>query len=168
MIVAPPAQLAAFALLAAACLWGLGITPAAAADEEAPAPSRQVAIDLGGGVQMELVLIPAGSFVMGDNGGLGDEKPAHKVTITAPFYLGKYEVTQEQWEAVMGNNPSYFKGPQNPVETVTWEDCQAFLRGLNARAATGASSACPPKPNGNTPAAPAPRPDSTPAIPRPA
>ena len=47
--------------------------------------------------------------------------------ITKPFYLGKYPVTQEQWEAVMGNNPSHFKGPKNPVEKVSWDDCQQFL-----------------------------------------
>ena len=47
--------------------------------------------------------------------------------ITKPFYLGKYLVTQEQWEAVMGNNPSHFKGPKNPVEQVSWEDCREFL-----------------------------------------
>ena len=47
--------------------------------------------------------------------------------ITKPFYLGKYLVTQEQWEAVMGNNPSHFKGPKNPVEQVSWDDCQQFL-----------------------------------------
>ena len=57
----------------------------------------QKTIDLGGGVKLEMVLIPAGSFVMGDNMGLDDEKPVHKVTITKPFYLGQYEVTVEQF-----------------------------------------------------------------------
>ena len=87
-------------------------------------------MDLGGGVKLDLVLIPAGSFTMGDDDRF---KPAHKVTITKPFYLGKYEVTQEQWEAVMGSNPSYFKGPKNPVEQVSWDDCQQFLVKLNAK-----------------------------------
>ena len=59
-------------------------------------PAQQ-AIELGGGTKLELVLIPAGSFVMGDNDGLDDEKPVHAVTITPPFYLGKYEVTVEQF-----------------------------------------------------------------------
>jgi formylglycine-generating enzyme required for sulfatase activity len=59
---------------------------------------------------------------------VSDEKPQHRVRITKPFYLGKYLVTQEQWEAVMGNNPSHFKGPKNPVEQVSWDDCQQFLR----------------------------------------
>jgi formylglycine-generating enzyme required for sulfatase activity len=88
-----------------------------------------VVIDLGGGVNLELVLIRPGSFTMGDD----SVKPAHKVTLTQPFYLGKYEVTQEQWQAVMGFNPSHFKGPKNPVEMVTWDDCQSFLIKLNAK-----------------------------------
>ena len=78
-------------------------------------------MDLGGGVKLEMVLIPAGEFLMGspdsDKDAATDEKPQHRVRITKPFYLGKYLVTQEQWEAVMGNNPSHFKGPKNPVET---------------------------------------------------
>ena len=65
------------------------------------------------------------------------EKPQHPVRITKPFYLGKYLVTQEQWEAVLGNNPSRFKGPKNPVETVSWDDCQQFLDKLNAKSCPG-------------------------------
>ena len=90
---------------------------------------KETTLDLGGGVTLELVLIPAGSFMMGDD----VTKPVHKVRITKPFYLGKYEVTQEQWEAVMGNNPSKFKGPKNPVEQVSWDDCQKFFNKLNAK-----------------------------------
>ena len=67
------------------------------------------------------------------------EHPQHRVRITKPFYLGKYLVTQEQWEAVMGSNPSEFKGPKNPVEMVSWEDCQQFLGKLNAKSSSGAS-----------------------------
>jgi formylglycine-generating enzyme required for sulfatase activity len=62
-----------------------------------------------------------------------DEHPQHKVAITKPFYLGKYEVTQEQWEAVMGSNLSYVIGPKNPVDSVNWDDCQEFLVKLNAK-----------------------------------
>ena len=86
---------------------------------------------------MEFVLIPAGTFTMGspdshphaDN----DEKPAHQVTISEPFYMGKYEVTQAQWKAVMGENPSRFKGDDHPVENVSWEDAQQFIQKLNAK-----------------------------------
>ncbi len=92
---------------------------------------NEMTLDLGGGVKMEFVLIPAGSFVMGDAAGKNHEKPAHKVTISQPFYLGKYEVTQEQWQALMGNNPSKLEGSKNPVESVSWEDCQSFLKKLN-------------------------------------
>ncbi len=95
---------------------------------------KELTVDLGGGVKMEFVLIPAGSFMMGDEKGMGWEMPVHKVTITKPFYLGKYEVTQEQWEAVMGNNPSFFTGrTQSPVEQVSWDDCQTFLKNLNEK-----------------------------------
>jgi formylglycine-generating enzyme required for sulfatase activity len=102
---------------------------------------REIAIDLGGAVKMELVLSPAGEFLMGspdsDKDNIGYVKPQHRVRITKPFYLGKYPVTQDQWEAVMGNIPSQFDGPKNPVETVSWEDCQQFLGKLNAKSAAG-------------------------------
>jgi formylglycine-generating enzyme required for sulfatase activity len=61
------------------------------------------------------------------------ETPVHKVTISKAFYLGKYEVTQEQWQATMGENPSQFKGPKNPVENVSWDDCQSFLEKLSKK-----------------------------------
>ena len=100
-------------------------------------PGKEIAVDLGSGVKLEMVLIPAGEFLMGspdsDKDAGRDEKPQHRVRITKPFYLGKYLVTQEQWEAVMGNNPSQFKGPKNPVEQVSWDDCQQFLDKLNAK-----------------------------------
>ena len=85
-----------------------------------------MAVDLGGGVNLEFVLIRPGSFQMGD----AEAKPMHKVTLTKPFYLGKYEVTQEQWQAVMGANPSSNKGTKLPVEQVSWDDCQQFLAKL--------------------------------------
>jgi formylglycine-generating enzyme required for sulfatase activity len=86
---------------------------------------------LGGGVTMTLVSIPAGSFSMGSKS--GDEKPVHTVTFTKPFYLGKYEVTQEQWQAVMRANPSHFKGDKLPVEQVNWDNCQEFLKKLQSK-----------------------------------
>ena len=98
-------------------------------------------IDLGGGVQMELVFVRPGSFMMGSDAGSSDEKPVHKVTLAKPFYLGKFEVTQEQWQAVMGSNPSNFKGPKLPVENVSWNDCQSFLTKLQEK--TGRKFALP-------------------------
>jgi len=65
-----------------------------------------------------------------------DELPRHKVTITKPFYIGKYEVTQEQWVAVMGSNPSRFKGRRRPVENVSWNDVQKFIKKLNEKEKT--------------------------------
>jgi len=96
---------------------------------------KELTVDLGKGIKLEMVLIPAGEFLMGspdsDKSGRADERPQHRVRITRPFYLGKYLVTQEQWQAVMGNNPSEFKGPKNPVDSVGWEDCREFLKRLN-------------------------------------
>jgi formylglycine-generating enzyme required for sulfatase activity len=85
------------------------------------------------GVSMEFVTIPAGEFQMGSESGDRDERPAHQVRITKAFEMGNYEVTQAQWEAVMGNNPSHFKGADRPVDSVSWEDAQEFLSKLNAR-----------------------------------
>ena len=61
-----------------------------------------------------------------------DEKPAHQVTLTNDYYIGKYEVTQALWKAVMGYNPSAFKGDNLPVEQVSWDDCQEFISKLNS------------------------------------
>jgi len=84
------------------------------------------------GIGMEFVLIPAGTFKMGSDSGDPDERPVHQVTISKPFSIGKYEVTQGQWQAVMGNNPSLFPGdPNRPVEQVSWDDAQAFISKLN-------------------------------------
>jgi formylglycine-generating enzyme required for sulfatase activity len=82
---------------------------------------------------MELVFIPAGEFLMGslasEEGRQDDEGPQHRVRITKPFYMGKYEVTQGEWRKVMGSNPSHFTGNDRlPVETVSWNHCQEFLR----------------------------------------
>jgi formylglycine-generating enzyme required for sulfatase activity len=82
---------------------------------------------------IEFVLIPAGSFMMGSTNHGADEKPVHQVAINYSFYMGKYEVTQAQWQSVMGNNPSYFKDCANcPVEQVSWDDAQNFINKLNA------------------------------------
>ena len=87
--------------------------------------------DLGKGINLDLILIPVGKFKMGDQG------VNHEVTLTKPYYMGKYEVTQEQWEGVMGNNPSSTKGGKLPVTDVSWEDCQEFIKKLNAKTSGG-------------------------------
>ena len=108
---------------------------------KAKSPPKELTVDLGKGVKLEMILIPAGEFLMGspdsDKDAYIGEKPQHRVRITKPFYLGQYLVTQEQWEAVMGSNPSYFKGPTNPVEQISWRDCQQFLGKLNTKSAAG-------------------------------
>ena len=159
-------------------------------------------LDLGGGVKMDLVLIPAGKFIMGTPehekpivgqimvgisggflflavllllfrawrkghrlqfslalmlvmmfvasvgvwggvrwnealkhlGGFDNERPAHEVKLTQPFYMGKFDVTQEQYQQVTGTNPSQFPGKNNPVETVSWDEAQEFCKKLSEQA----------------------------------
>ena len=129
-------QVSTVALLIFTALGGLTAAIAQEADEaggKTKGPPKELAVDLGGGVKLEMVLVPAGSFLMGGE----RETPVHKVNITKPFYLGKYAVTQEQWQAVMGSNPSYFKGARNPVDWVNWDDCQRFLDKLNGKSRPG-------------------------------
>ena len=95
-------------------------------------PKKNLTVDLGGGVKMEFILIQAGSFQMGSNKN-SNEKPVHMVTITKPFYLGKYEVTQEQWQQIMDSNPSEFKGAKKPVEWVSWDGCHDFTTKLKEK-----------------------------------
>ena len=118
---------------------------------------KELTLDLGKNVKMNLVLIPAGTFRMGISGeepttvvkmlvALGEswndvsvdamvrsESPQHTVTISKPFYMGVYAVTQEQYEQVMGKNPSRFKGTTNPVETVSWDDAVEFCKTLSMK-----------------------------------
>jgi formylglycine-generating enzyme required for sulfatase activity len=88
-------------------------------------------------LDLEMMSIPAGTFAMGsppDEEGrevFGNEGPRTAVTITKPFWLGKTQVTQAQWVAVMGDNPSYFKGYDLPVEQVSWNDAANFCEKLN-------------------------------------
>jgi len=92
--------------------------------------AKTIQVDLGGGEKIRLMLIPAGEFMMGSE----DEKPIHTVRIKRPFYLANCEVTQAQWSAVMGDNPSCFKGSGDlPVENISWEDCQEFCKRVSRR-----------------------------------
>lgn len=83
------------------------------------------------GVKLDMVYVPGGTFKMGSpkGSGSGDERPQHDVTVSA-FYIGKSQITQAQWKAVMGKNPSSFKGDDLPVETVSWEDAKQFCQKL--------------------------------------
>src|SRR5450432_3865116 len=92
----------------------LGADAPTTAPTTAPALKEALAIDLGGGIGMEFILIKAGSFMMGRTA----SSDSHKVTISRPFYMGKFEVTQEQWQVVMGANPSHFIRSKYPVENV--------------------------------------------------
>ena len=90
-------------------------------------------ITLPGGATMVLCWCPPGSFTMGSPAseqGRYDNETQYPVTLTKGFWFGKYEVTQRQWESVMGTNPSRFQSPDRPVENVSWEDCQVFIRAV--------------------------------------
>ena len=82
------------------------------------------------GVSFNMVHVEGGTFQMGSTTGDSDEQPVHKVTLKS-FSIGQTEVTQELWQAVMGRNPSYFRGSKLPVECVTWKACQTFIKKLN-------------------------------------
>lgn len=88
------------------------------------------------GVTYDMVKVEAGTFMMGATPEMkstdDSEKPVHQVTLTKDYYIGKTEVTQALWQAVMGSNPSNFKGNNKPVECVGWDDCQKFIAKLNS------------------------------------
>jgi len=94
-----------------------------------------ISIPVKDGISIDMVRVEAGTFVMGATPEMkspyDDEKPKHRVTLTNDYYIGKYEVTQALWKAVMGDNPSKFKGENLPVEQVSWNDCQIFIGKLN-------------------------------------
>ncbi|MFN5064298.1 MAG: SUMF1/EgtB/PvdO family nonheme iron enzyme [Aphanizomenon sp.] len=92
--------------------------------------------DLGKGVKLEMIAIPGGTFLMGSPENeverFSDESPQHEVTVPG-FFIGKYQLTQLQYQTIMGTNPSYFKGDNRPVEGVGWEDAVKFCQKLNHR-----------------------------------
>ena len=110
-------------------------------------PGKPMTVDLGGGVKLELVWIPPGEFLMGSPGDeMGrskNEGPQHRVKISRGFWMGKYEVTREQWDRVMGRKPTWFlmshwsgkdysKMTNHPIDSVNWADCQDFVGAINA------------------------------------
>lgn len=105
--------------------------PARAKSKAQPLDLNNLPKTMAGVAGIELVLIPAGEFAMGESDGEPDEQPVHQVKIGQPFYLGKYEVTQAQWKQIMGDNPSKFVGDDLPVDNVSWKDVQVFLQRLN-------------------------------------
>ena len=95
---------------------------------------------LPGGAEMEMIYCPPGEFIMGSPAterGRDDDETQHCVRLTRGFWLGKYPVTQQQWQSVMGTKPSKFKGDDLPVETVSWEDCQKFIKKVKTRIGCG-------------------------------
>ncbi len=82
------------------------------------------------GVTFNLIRVDGGSFLMGSDSRYTDEKPIHQVDLL-DYYIGETEVTQELWEAIIGNNPSKYKGKHRPIECVSWIDCYQFIDRLN-------------------------------------
>lgn len=113
-------------------LWRLFLIPAVALSSLAQSPNPAKSA-----IGMEFVKVAPGEFTMGcstgDTNCDADEKPPHRVQITKAFEIGKYEVTQAQWQSVMGSNPSTIKGDDHPVETVSKNEVHDFLARLNAR-----------------------------------
>jgi len=107
-----------------------------AARPQGTTTAREKTIDLGNGVRMELVLIPPGDFYMGSPADKkytsGNQGPVRRIRITKSFYMGKFEVTQGQYNAVMGRNPNRFSGRDLPVETVSWLEARQFCEKLSA------------------------------------
>ena len=100
--------------------------------------SNEIFIPVKNGITIDMVKVEAGTFMVEVEATsemlnpYDDEKPVIQVTLTNDYYMGKYEVTQALWQAVMGRNPSDFKGDNLPVETVSWDDCQEFISKLNS------------------------------------
>ena len=124
--------------LAAACLLMAAAGTAQDAEKQAaattpaspPAEGRPWTVP---GLGLELLYVVPGSFQMGSTEGVANEKPVHPVRLSRGYWLGKYEVTQAEYETLIGSSPSKFKGARNPVEQVSWNDAVAFCAKLNER-----------------------------------
>jgi formylglycine-generating enzyme required for sulfatase activity len=153
-----PALIACCSLLAAVLTFSilLSVINAQAEQKELKAGAIKT-VEIDGGMNMDFVWCPPGCFMMGSTGvqqdsaikalpadlkketrqstiaAIQNEGPQHEVVITKGFWMARTEVTQAQWQHVMGNNPSKFvdSGPDAPVETVSWNDCQEFIKNLN-------------------------------------
>lgn len=128
------------ALLVGLCLSSCSRKDQTEKERRGATPGRaqeELTLDLGNNVKMKLALIPAGKFMMGspdsERDRINNEGPQREVTLSQPFYTGVTEVTQEQYEALMGKNPSNFKGPTNPVEQVSWDDAVEFCKKLSEK-----------------------------------
>ncbi len=121
--------LLAVGALAAGCDGG-----GAGAGGAAPRPPADLTVDVGDGVTMEFVLVPAGTLTMIPLDDAFAELSAYQVAIEEPFHLARFEVTEEQWRAVMGENPRDRNGSRHPVGRVRWDECQRFVAELNATA----------------------------------
>jgi formylglycine-generating enzyme required for sulfatase activity len=106
--------------------YGTFTVPALPSRTEQPGPQLSAKGSLLMDAEMKFAWCPPGLFLMGGNG--VNDNPQHRVTISKGFWMGIYPVTQAQWQAVMGYNPSSFPGPDRPVEQVSWDDCQEFCR----------------------------------------
>ena len=113
------------------------LNPQQSTSQKPPTVSdNTISIPVKKGISIDMVRVEAGIFTMGATAEMKDpddwEKPTHRVTLTYDYNIGKYEVTQALWQAVMGNNPSNFKGENLPIENVSWNDCQEFISKLNS------------------------------------
>ncbi len=113
----------------AVAAWGLCCLGACRAGSPVAGESKRIQVQ---GSDFEMVYVPAGEFLMGCERGWNDERPVHRVVLRQGFWLGRTEVTQGVWKAVMKRNPAHFqKGDDFPVEQVGWNDCREFIRHLN-------------------------------------
>jgi formylglycine-generating enzyme required for sulfatase activity/outer membrane protein assembly factor BamB len=139
-----PGPLREILMMRRRCVWGeidgIALKPQTkTADRplQAAQPPRELILDLSNGVSMSLVLIPSGTFMMGspkdEKDRSDNEGPRHQVRFRKPFYMGIHAVTQQQYEQVMGENPSHFKNANHPVEKASWYDAAEFCKRLSQK-----------------------------------